>query len=135
MGDKIYVAKQDTLLEVQQTIGDINDPAGEESVVALIKTIPEAVPTGAVKSVQRGIFLINNSGSMGGIYDIPIATVNPEKCIINLMAAKFGYNSGAIGSGVCVRELSENNLKIFAVNESSGSYDVNYCSWEISEFF
>ena len=135
MGEKVYVAKQDTLEEVQRVIGDTTDPAGEESVVALIKNIPEIMPTGAVKSVQRGIFLINNAGSMGSIYDIPIATVNPEKCIVNLMAAKFGYNGSAIGSGVYVRELSENNLKVFAVNESSGSYDVNYFSWEISEFF
>lgn len=60
MGEKIYVAKQDTLLEVQQTvnktdttIGDIGDPAGEESLVGLIKNIPETVPTGAVKSRQE----------------------------------------------------------------------------------
>ena len=46
MGDKIYVAKQDTLLEVQQTvkktdttIGNIDDPAGEESLVGLVKNI------------------------------------------------------------------------------------------------
>lgn len=120
---------------IDNKIGTSGDAAGTETLFGQVKDISEKMPTGAVKSVQRGIFLINNSGSMGGIYDIPIATVNPEKCIINLMAAKFGYNSGAIGSGVYVRELSENNLKIFAVNESSGSYDVNYCSWEISEFF
>ena len=46
MGEKVYVAKQDTLLEVQQTvkktdttIGNIGDPAGENSVVALSKGI------------------------------------------------------------------------------------------------
>lgn len=57
MGEKVYVAKQDTLLEVQQTgtevqqtvnktdatIGDIGDPAGEDSVVALSKDIKKSV--------------------------------------------------------------------------------------------
>lgn len=50
MGEKVYVAKQDTLLEVQQTvkktdttIGNIGDPAGENSVVALSKGIKKGV--------------------------------------------------------------------------------------------
>lgn len=53
MGDKIYVAKQDTLLEVQQTvnktdttIGDIGDPAGEESLVGLVKSVNKTVENG-----------------------------------------------------------------------------------------
>lgn len=50
MGEKVYVARQDTLLEVQQTvnktdttIGNIGDPAGENSVVALSKGIKKGV--------------------------------------------------------------------------------------------
>lgn len=53
MGEKVYVAKQDTLLEVQKTvnqtdttIGDIGDPAGEESLVGLIKGVNESVKNG-----------------------------------------------------------------------------------------
>lgn len=50
MGEKIYVAKQDTLEAVQQTvnetkttIGNIDDPAGEDSVVALSKNIKKGL--------------------------------------------------------------------------------------------
>lgn len=53
MGDKLYVAKQDTLEAVQKTvnktndtIGDIGDQAGEESLVGLVKSVNKTVENG-----------------------------------------------------------------------------------------
>lgn len=130
MGEKIYVAKQDTLLEVQQTvnktdttIGDIGDPAGEDSLVGLVKNIPKSVPTGAVKSVQRGVITSNFTGEK----TIPINTVDPSKCIVII-----SYMSNYLDrhtSGCMFKSLNSNSLLLI------GSEFVQKASWQVVEFY
>lgn len=136
MGDKIYVAKQDTLLEVQQTvnktdttIGDIGDPAGEESLVGLVKNIPKTVPTGAVKSVQFGTGSIP-SGSYSELKtaNITINTVNPQKCIVLIYTSISNGFDSSYGMGCYVESLTSNQLTIKA-----GVY-MTY-SWQVIEFY
>ena len=133
------IARQDTLTEVQQTvnktdatIGDIGDPAGEESLVGLIKNIPETVPTGAVKSVQRGVVQAKGSNT-GQNFEITISNVEPSKCIISLHSGIMGGISNACGTGAFVKELTKNKLTVFAITPDS-SERASF-SWEVSEFF
>lgn len=135
MGDKIYVAKQDTLLEVQQTvketdttIGNIGDPAGEESLVGLIKDIPEKVPTGAVKSVQRGIADFPSVSSTAEV-KITINAVNPQKSFVLLYSDERLGSDKSFGVGLIVKELASNYLVV-----ASGRGYGRFC-WQVIECF
>ena len=136
MGDKIYVAKQDTLEAVQltvnetkTTIGNIDDPAGEDTMVGLIKSIPETVPTGAVKSVQFGTGKIAD-GNYTEIKtaNITINTVNPQKCIVLIYTSvSIGYDK-SYGMGCYVESLTSNQLTIKV------GVQMTY-SWQVIEFY
>ncbi len=136
MGEKVYVAKQDTLEAVQQTvnetkttIGNIDDPAGENTMVGLIKSIPETVPTGAVKSVQFGTGkIVDGSYSELKTANITINTVNPQKCIVLIYTSvSIGYDR-SYGMGCYVESLTSNQLTIKA------GVNMTY-SWQVIEFY
>ena len=126
MGDKIYLAKQDTLLEVQQTvnqtdstIGNIGDPAGEESLVGLVKNVPEKVLSRAVKSIQTIVIVNDNSVNTKdpqydnkNYKDYKISTVNPDKTVV------FG-NTYAGKSLLQAKVVSADKVRIYAVNYGS----------------
>lgn len=137
MADPFEIARQSTLLEVQQTgtevqqtvnktdatIGDIGDPAGEESLVGLIKNIPETVPTGAVKSVQRGVATLNVNQTT----TIKISSINPAKSFVLLnggVEKEFGR--------FFLESLSSTELKIRYDNYASVTAK---CSWQVIECF
>lgn len=140
MGDKIYVAKQDTLLEVQQTvnktdttIGDIGDPAGEESLVGLVKNIPASVPTGVIKSVQRGVITsVPDTGMSGKVYEIPINTVDPNKSFVILNTGNLSAPDSN-GDGIILTELLANVLKVKVCTFNAGAG--NDFSWQVIECF
>lgn len=124
------IARQDTLTEVQQTvnktdttIGDIGDPAGEDSLVGLVKNIPKSVPTGAVKSVQMGIITSNFLGEK----TIPINTVDPSKCIV--IISHMSEYLDRRTSGCMFKSLNSNSLLLI------GSDLVQQASWQVIEFY
>lgn len=130
MADPFEVARQATLTEVQQTvnktdttIGDIGDPAGEESLVGLVKNIPKSVPTGAVKSVQRGVITSNFTDEK----TIPINTVDPSKCIVIISHMSNYYDRHT--SGCMFKSLNSNSLLLI------GSQFVQQASWQVVEFY
>lgn len=136
MGDKIYVAKQATLEAVQltvnetkTTIGNIDDPAGEDTMVGLIKSIPETVPTGAVKSVQFGTGKIAD-GNYTEIKtaNITINTVNPQKCIVLIYTSVSSGYDKSYGMGCYVESLTSNQLTIKV------GVQMTY-SWQVIEFY
>lgn len=136
MGEKVYVAKQDTLLAVQKTvnqtkttIGNIDDPAGEDTMVGLIKSIPETVPTGAVKSVQFGTGKIAD-GNYTEIKtaNITINTVNPQKCIVLICTSVSSCYDKSYGMGCYVESLTSNQLTIKV------GVQMTY-SWQVIEFY
>lgn len=136
MAEEFEIARQATLEEVKQTvnetkttIGDIGDPAGEESVVALIKNIPEKVPTGAVKSVQFGTGKIAD-GNYAEIKtaNITINTVNPQKCIVLIYTSVSSGYDRSYGMGCYVESLTSNQLTIKV------GVQMTY-SWQVIEFY
>lgn len=136
MADPFEIARQDTQLEVQQTvnktndtIGDIGDPAGEESLVGLIKNIPETVPTGAVKSVQRGIFVGKDEGGpMDFDNVISINSVNPAKCFVIINTLHSSYRDETFGMAAYLYDLTSTKLTVKAFRGA-------YFSWQVIEFF
>lgn len=136
MADPFEVARQATLTEVQQTvnktdttIGDIGDPAGEESLVGLVKNIPKTVPTGAVKSVQFGTGKIAD-GNYEEIKtaNITINTVNPQKCIVLIYTSVSSGYDKSYGMGCYVESLTSNQLTIKV------GVQMTY-SWQVIEFY
>lgn len=130
MGERVQIARQDTLLEVQKTvnetkttIGKLNDPAGEDSLVGLVKNIPKSVPTGAVKSVQRGVITSNFTDEK----TIPINTVDPSKCIVIISHMSNYYDRHT--SGCMFKSLNSNSLLLI------GSKFVQQASWQVVEFY
>lgn len=136
MGEKIYVAKQDTLEAVQltvnetkTTIGNIDGPAGEDTMVGLIKSIPETVPTGAVKSVQFGTGKIADGNyTEFKTANITINTVNPQKCIVLIYTSVSNGYDRNYGMGCYVESLTSNQLTIKV------GIQMTY-SWQVIEFY
>lgn len=129
------IARQDTLTEVQQTvnktdttIGDIGDPAGEESLVGLIKNIPETVPTGTIKSIQRGMFRWSSGMNTQGA-EIVISTVNPEKCIVMLSCSTDNEYGNSRGEAA-VKKLEPEKLSLYV----AGSANLLFV-WQVIECF
>lgn len=130
MAGEFEIARQTTLEAVKQTvnetkttIGDIGDPAGEDSLVGLVKNIPKSVPTGAVKSVQMGIITSNFLGEK----TIPINTVDPSKCIV--IISHMSMYLDRYTSGCMFKSLNSNSLLLI------GSELVQQASWQVIEFY
>lgn len=131
MGERVQIARQDTLLEVQKTvnetkttIGKLNDPAGEDSLVGLVKNIPKSVPTGAVKSVQRGVLSFN------GKKVIEISEVVPEKCVVilNTLEVNTSKDLEAFGDGVYLVDITSTSITL------KTQYNTGV-SWQVVEYF
>ena len=142
MAEEFEIARQTTLEEVKQTgietqqtvnetkttIGDIGDPAGGESLVGLVKNIPKTVPTGAVKSVQRGIAEFPSASSPSEV-KITINAVNPQKSFVLLYSdVRYGSDK-SFGAGLIVKEFASNYLVV-----ASGRGDGKFC-WQVIECF
>ena len=142
MAEEFEIARQATLEEVKQTgietqqtvnetkttIGDIGDPAGEESLVGLVKNIPKTVPTGAIKSVQRGTGT-SPEGSFDEIktINIQINTVNPEKCFVIIHTALTNDRDNSFGMGCYVKKLTSTQLTLGVVHRIEYSWQVIEC--------
>lgn len=117
-------------------IGTSGDTAETETLFGQVKDISENMPTGIIKSVQRG-YVKTNVNSLGGKeISVPISTVNPAKCIVNINTGHFtGSNQEDFGNGAYVISLTSNELKIMVLNRSSMDDNENRLSWEVAEFF
>ena len=122
------IETQQTVNETKTTIGDIGDPAGEESLVGLIKDIPEKVPTGAVKSVQRGIAGFPSAPSTAEV-KITINAVNPQKSFVLLYSDERLGSDKSFGAGLIVKEFASNYLVV-----ASGRGYGKFC-WQVIECF
>ncbi len=144
MAGEFEIARQGTLEEVKQTvndtkttIGDIGDPAGEESLVGLVKKIPESVPTGAVKSIQT--IIVNEDDNIGqdkefaqSYYkDYAISPVNIEKSIV----LAFSSCMQSKGANVCARFINASTVRIYVSTEVVGIYKIKGVCAQIVEFF
>lgn len=112
-------------------IGTSGDTAGTETLFGRVKDISENMPTGAVKSVQRGVANVNSLTECV----IPISNIDPKKSFVILSGTVYGQvgNNPVTGNAYVV-SLSENQLVI-----KSGlldSYvDDNKISWQVIECF
>lgn len=141
MGEKVQIARQDTLLEVQTTgtqtkntldvvnekIGNFGDTAEEGTLFG--QMAGGSGSTGTVKSVQRGVSSLPNIISSSEI-KITISTINPNKSFVLLTSDTTGGSDKSYGQGVRLKELAAEYLVV----ESTARGYMPF-SWQVIELF
>lgn len=119
---------------VDSKIGTSGDTAGTSTLFGQVKDISEKMPTGAVKSVQKGIITaVPNTGVSGKLYEIPINTVDPNKCLVVLNSGLLSNGSSLGGDSLILTDLSANILKVTVFTTNTGG-SASFC-WQVIEFF
>lgn len=93
-------------------IGTNEDSAGTSTLFGQVKDISENMPTGIIKSIQRGMFRWSSEMGTQGT-EIVISTVNPEKCIVMLSCSgdsELAYRS--LGEAA-VKKLEPEKLSLY----------------------
>ena len=141
MGERVQIARQDTLLEVQTTgaqtqntldvvngkIGNFGDT--EEEGTLFGQMAGGSGSTGVVKSVQRGVSSLPSSSSPSET-KITITTINPNKSFVLLTSdTTYGLDKN-YGHGVRLKELAAEYLVVESVNRGDMPF-----SWQVSELF
>lgn len=121
------------VMGIDGKIGTSGDTAGTETLFGRVKDISENMPTGAVKSVQRGIIDIGASGARE--ITTTISEVDPNKSIVILTTGSFQNGSGSYptnGMGAWLVSLTSNSFTIKASSYNSAATSV--ISWQVIEF-
>ena len=111
-------------------IGTSGDTESTDTLFGQVKDISEKMPTGTVKSVQRGYIQLTNNSDPTEM-QITISKIDPQKSfvILNTDAVAMG-TSRYYGQGLCLKSLTENKLVVRS--ETRGSI---WFSWQVIECF
>lgn len=140
MGERVQIARQDTLLEVQTTgtqtkntldvvngkIGNLGDTAEEGTLFG--QMAGGSGSTGVVKSVQRGVSSLPSSQSSAE-RKITINTINPNKSFV-LLTSDATNGLECYGQGICLKELAAEYLVVESVYRGYMPF-----SWQVIELF
>lgn len=141
MGERVQIARQDTLLEVQTTgtqtqntldlvngkIGNFGDTAEEGTLFG--QMAGGSGSTGTVKSVQRGVSSLPASSSYLEI-KITINTINPNKSFVLLTSDTISGSDKSYGQGVRLKELAAKYLVVESTIRGNMPF-----SWQVIELF
>ena len=150
MGERVQIARQDTLLEVQTTgthtkntldvvngkIGNLGDTAEEGTLFG--QMAGGSGSTGTVKSVQRGTYNINRKSDSNEEKTFSISPVNPDKCLV-LCSVNFQNvqkNIGEVGTGCVLKNITSDSVIILLTFIDSNNVNMSgVLSWQVVEFF
>lgn len=141
MGERVQIARQDTLLEVQTTgaqtqntldvvngkIGNFGDTAEEGTLFG--QMAGGSGSTGTVKSVQRGVSSLPANSSPSEI-KITINTINPNKSFVLLTSDTTVGGDKSYGQGVRLKELAAEYLVVESTIRGYMPF-----SWQVIELF
>lgn len=113
-------------------IGTSVDTSGTLTLFGQVKSISEKMPTGSVKSIQRGTV----SYSKEDTRKISISRVNPEKCfvILNVTGDINSSDAGRFVTGSIVQSLTETELTIYTRGANIDNLSMTI-SWQVIECF
>lgn len=113
-------------------IGTSVDTSGTLTLFGQVKSISEKMPTGSVKSIQRGTV----SYSTEDTQKISISRVNPEKCfvILNVTGDINSSDAGRFVTGSIVQSLTETKLTIYTSGANIDNLSMTI-SWQVIECF
>lgn len=141
MGERVQIARQDTLLEVQTTgtqtkntldvvngkIGNFGDTAEEGTLFG--QMAGGSGSTGTVKSVQRGVSSLPDNSTSPEI-KITINTINPNKSFVLLNSDTINGSDKSYGQGVRLKELAAEYLVVDSLYRGNMPF-----SWQVIELF
>lgn len=141
MGERVQIARQDTLLEVQTTgtqtkntldvvngkIGNLGDTAEEGTLFG--QMAGGSGSSGAVKSVQRGVSSLPSSTSTSE-RKITISTINPNKSFVLLTSDGTNGWDKSYGQGIRLKELAAEYLVVESTFRGYMPF-----SWQVIELF
>lgn len=112
-------------------IGTIGDTAGTATLFGQVKDISEKMPTGAVKSIQRGEVTYRQGDDE---IKISISDVNPDKCfvILNVTGDINSDSNGRFLNGAILRKITATELTVYtrAMNITNLTM---WISWQVIE--
>ncbi|WP_394266720.1 hypothetical protein [Anaerotignum sp.] len=114
-------------------IGTSVDTSGTLTLFGQVKSISEKMPTGSVKSIQRGTV---NYSKEEDTKKISISRVNPEKCfvILNVTGDINSSDAGSFVAGSIVQSLTETELTIYTEGYNIKNLSMTI-SWQVIECF
>lgn len=115
-------------------IGTSGDTAGSTTLFGQVKDISEKMPTGIIKSVQRGIINVGANGEKE--VTTTISEINPNKSIVILTTGSLQNGGGSYptnGMGAWLVSLTSNSFTIKASSYNNASTSV--ISWQVIECF
>lgn len=119
-------------------IGTSGDTAGSVTLFGQVKDISEKMPTGIVKSVQRGTYNINKNSDSNAEKTFSISPVNPDKCLV-LCSVNFQNvqrNIGEVGTGCVLKNITSDSVIILLTFIDSINVGFSgVLSWQVVEFF
>lgn len=114
-------------------IGTSVDTSGTLTLFGQVKSISEKMPTGSVKSIQRGTVSYSKKEDTK---KISISRVNPEKCfvILNVTGDINSSHAGRFVTGSIVQSLTETELTIYTRGDNINNLFMTI-SWQVIECF
>lgn len=114
-------------------IGTSVDTSGTLTLFGQVKSISEKMPTGSVKSIQRGTVSYSKEEDTK---KISISRVNPEKCfvILNVTGDINSSHAGRFVTGSIVQSLTETELTIYTRGDNINNLFMTI-SWQVIECF
>lgn len=114
-------------------IGTSVDTSGTLTLFGQVKSISEKMPTGSVKSIQRGTVSYSKEEDTK---KISISRVNPEKCfvILNVTGDINSSHAGRFVTGSIVQSLTETELTIYTSGDNINNLSMTI-SWQVIECF
>lgn len=114
-------------------IGTSVDTSGTLTLFGQVKSISEKMPTGSVKSIQRGTVSYSKEEDTK---KISISRVNPEKCfvILNVTGDINSSHAGRFVTGSIVQSLTETELTIYTEGDNIKNLSMTI-SWQVIECF
>lgn len=114
-------------------IGTSVDTSGTLTLFGQVKSISEKMPTGSVKSIQRGTVSYSKEEDTK---KISISRVNPEKCfvILNVTGDINSSDAGRFVTGSIVQSLTETELTIYTRGDNINNLSMTI-SWQVIECF
>lgn len=114
-------------------IGTSVDTSGTLTLFGQVKSISEKMPTGSVKSIQRGTVSYSKKEDTK---KISISRVNPEKCfvILNVTGDINSSHAGRFVTGSIVQSLTETELTIYTRGDNITNLSMTI-SWQVIECF
>lgn len=114
-------------------IGTSVDTSGTLTLFGQVKSISEKMPTGSVKSIQRGTVWYSKKEDTK---KISISRVNPEKCfvILNVTGDINSSSAGRFVTGSIVQSLTETELTIYTMGYNINNLSMTI-SWQVIECF